>query len=103
MALMSTNRKDSTMQHEITATARDAGRNVVHQVIVDGEVVGTRRSNGRYAYAICEWVAEYDKTGDRWITRTRPDGTVVRRVVVRRWSKNAKATGSTFAVAVRSI
>lgn len=35
--------------------SRDAGRNVVHEVKLDGDVVGTRRSAHRYGYAICRW------------------------------------------------
>jgi hypothetical protein len=79
------------MTHEIKATARDAGRSVVHTVTVDGEVVGTRRSARRYEYAIAEWVT---------VRRDRGDGWPERRVVVRRWSGKPDAYGSTFAVPV---
>lgn len=79
----------------VNATARDAGRNVVHTVVAthtDGtpaEVVSaTRRSAHRYAYAICRWVRPRD--GKPY-------------VVVVRWSRNAKATGDTFAVPVTEV
>jgi len=82
---------DMTTTKTVTATARQAGRNVLHTVLVNGsEVVGTRRSAGFYHYAICEWITTgYDDAG--W---------PIRRVVVRRWSKNPRASGATFAVPV---
>lgn len=83
-----------TTTTQVTATARDAGRNVVHTVAAvhaDGTSApvyrATRRSNTRYAFAICRWAT--DVNGDR-------------AVFVERWSKNARATGGTFAVAVES-
>jgi len=71
---------------EITATAREAGRNVVHEVKLRGETVpyGTRRSAHRYGYAICCW---YRIEGES-------------RLVVKRWSRNAKCSGPDFAVPV---
>ena len=84
-----------TIESQVTATARDAGRNVVHTVSAvrnDGQAVkvyrDTRRSaSTRYAYAICRW--------------TTVDGE--RAVIVDRWSKNAKATGASFAVRVQDV
>ena len=82
------------------ATARDAGRNVVHTVTVvcyDGignevdryeAISGTRRSAHRYSFAVCRWTTERDGR---------------RNVVVVRWSRNAKATGATFAVPVHTV
>jgi hypothetical protein len=68
----------------IVGKARDAGRNVVHTVEVDGRVVATRRSAHRYGYAIGYW------------TRT-PSG---RTVVVSRWSRSPQCTGSSFAIRI---
>lgn len=84
-----------TIESQVTATARDAGRNVVHTVSAvrnDGQAVkvyrDTRRSaSTRYAYAICRW--------------TTVNGERV--VIVDRWSKNAKATGASFAVRVQDV
>lgn len=78
---------------QVMATARDAGRNVVHTVTAryaDGRPApvyrGVRRSaTNRYAFAICEWAT--DSNGDR-------------AVFVSRWSKSPKAGGGKFAVAV---
>jgi hypothetical protein len=74
-----------------TATARDAGRNVVHHVYVNGEIVATRRSAHRYHFAICKWVG------------SRDDGS--RTVVVKRWSRDSKCSRSAgeFAVYAESI
>lgn len=78
---------------QVTATARDAGRNVVHTVTAryqDGTPApvyrATRRSAHRYAYAIAHW-ATVDANGTRG-------------VIVDRWSKNPKAGGGKFAVPV---
>jgi len=68
-----------------TADARQAGANVLHTVYVNGEPVGTRRSQHLYRFAICHWV-----------NRGTPDATVI----VDRWSRNPKASGRTFAVEV---
>lgn len=69
----------------VTAQARDAGRNVVHTVTLDGKVIGTRRSAHRYAYAICRWVTGVD--GERT-------------VIVARWSRNIRHSGRYFAVQI---
>lgn len=66
---------------KVTASARQAGAQVVHTVYgYDGEIVGTRRSQHRYHYAIC-----------------RRNGS---NVVVSRWSRNATCSGGYFAVEV---
>jgi hypothetical protein len=70
--------------HTIAATAREAGRNIVHTVTLDGRVVGTRRSAHRYHYAIAYW------------TRT-PSG---RTIIVARWSRKPTASGSSFAIPI---
>ena len=84
-----------TIESQVTATARDAGRNVVHTVTAvrsDGQAATvyrpTRRSAHHYAYAICRWITSVD--GER-------------AVVVDRWSNNAKATGASFAVRVQDV
>jgi hypothetical protein len=73
-----------------TATARDAGRNVVHHVYVNGEIVATRRSAHRYRFAICKWITAHDGS---------------RTVVVKRWSRDSKCSRSAreFAVYAESI
>ena len=68
----------------IVGRARDAGRNVVHTVAVDGEVVATRRSAHRYSFAIARW---YGQHGDR-------------RVIVERWSRSPKSSGASFAIRI---
>lgn len=72
--------------YRIKAVARDAGRNVVHEVKLDGETVpyGTRRSAHRYAYAICRW---YRREGGASLS-------------VKRWSRSPKCSGEEFAVPV---
>jgi hypothetical protein len=73
-------------QSIVTATARDAGRNVVHTVSAEGHrvVAPTRRSAHRYAYAICRWCGgDYNSF-----------------VRVNRWSRSAKCSGEEFAVEV---
>lgn len=72
--------------YRIVGKARDAGRNVVHTVEVDGEVVATRRSAHRYSFAIAHW------------SRNRETGEA--RIIVERWSRNPKATGSSFAIRI---
>lgn len=68
-----------------SATARHAGRNVVHTVYgYDGEVVATRRSAHRYEFAICRRIGFTD------------DGTA--RVVVDRWSRSSKCSSRQFAI-----
>lgn len=72
----------------ITATARDAGRNVVHTVTADVEVVApTRRSAHRYAYAI----VAIRKRG------TEPV------VFVRRWSRSSKHASDEQAITVVEV
>lgn len=74
-----------------TASAREAGANIVHHVYVDGEIVATRRSAHRYDFAICRWVG------------SREDGT--RTVIVKRWSRNSKCSrmAGEFAVYAEKI
>jgi hypothetical protein len=77
---------------DVTATAREAGRNVVHTVTVEGGSVvnGTRRSAHRYAYAICEW-------------QRRSDFDEPATLIVKRWSQSPKSGTGAFAVPVRSV
>jgi hypothetical protein len=98
-------------QITVSATARQAGRNVVHTVVRSdgGRVVrNTRRSAGHYAYAICRWdtacvhVASVGRERQREVVEGRVVRTGERIVIVKRWSNNAKATGMDFAVRVES-
>jgi hypothetical protein len=76
---------------QVTATSRDAGRQVVHTVDAGGVPVirATRRSaTNRYRYAIVRWTTDTDGS---------------RVVVVQRWSNSPKASGRDFAVAVEAI
>ena len=93
-----------TIESQVTATARDAGRNVVHTVAAvhsDGSAVRvvrpTRRSAHHYGYAICRWTTAADVV----------DGKVVRTgeriVIVQRWSNSPKASGEDFAVRVQDV
>ena len=77
-----------------TATARDAGCQVVHTVRDwYGDVAGTRRSAHRYHYAICRRVSPRNpSTGVPELGRAQ--------LVVVRWSRSSKCSGSQFAVPV---
>jgi hypothetical protein len=71
-----------TTNFRIKGSARDAGANVVHTVSLDGEVVATRRSAHRYAFAIAYWTS---------------NGALI----VSRWSRSAKCSGRHFAIRVQ--
>ena len=78
-----------TTNPDITATARDAGRQVVHTVYVKGVPVATRRSaSNRYRFAIARW--------------HRPTGHTPY-MTVERWSASPKCAGSSFAIRVTDI
>lgn len=68
--------------YRITGQARNAGRNVLHTVSLDGDVIAERRSAHRYDYAICRW-ATVD--GDHT-------------VIAQRWSRSPKCSSASFAV-----
>lgn len=63
----------------IRGSARPAGRNVVHTVTVDGEIIGTRRSAHCYSYA--------------FVKRTR-----FGEYIVTRYSHSGQARGDEFPV-----
>lgn len=84
----------------IIATARDAGRNVVHTVKSTDpaiEVVRpTRRSAGRYRYAM----VRYARRSNAPQIDGEPGGPYQRIVIVQRWSNNAKTRGDEVAIRV---
>ena len=73
---------------EAKAYGRQAGKLHLHTV-TDwyGEVVAERRSEHRYAYAICKRIPPHNEGGRA-------------RLVVTRWSKLAKSATSEFALTV---
>lgn len=64
---------------EIVGTSRDAGRNVLHTVTVNGIQIGQRRSAHRYSYAFIRSIGSGDYVVTRWSRnpQTRSNETAV--------------------------
>ena len=94
-----------TIESQVTATARDAGRSIVHTVDAVDEhglpvrvIRPTRRSaTNRYAYAIARWGKAADVVDGKIVS------TGERIVIVERWSNSPKASGMSFAVRVQDV
>jgi hypothetical protein len=84
----------------ITATARDAGRNVVHTVTTDNPdvevIAATRRSAHRYRYAM----VRYARRSNAPQIDGEPGAVYERIVIVQRWSRNPKTRGDEIAIPV---